>query len=99
MGNVTKLPDKPVREWLVIEKVLRADLTELKADQDMINHVCAVLRPIFMEYAAADFVMETPVEPDVLMKALNAWVHALTSGLFTQIALREIELYQLRGSK
>lgn len=99
MGNVTQLPKRPVREWLVIEKDLRATLIELGAEPDMITHVCAVLRPLFLKYAADDFHLDAYADPDEAIKGLNRWVHNFTGGLFTQIAIREIELYQLRGVK
>lgn len=102
MGNVTKLPDRPVREWLVVEKTLREILAESDADQDMADYVCAAMRPVFLKYAAADsdFVLDmSSVPPDEAVRRLNNWVHNLTNGMLLELAIREIELYRLRGGR
>lgn len=101
MGNVTKLPDRPVREWHVIEKGLREMLAGYGADSGLTDYICAAMRPVFLKYAAADsnFVSDASMTPDEVVKALNDWVHTLTSGMMFELAVREVELYQLRGNK
>lgn len=97
MKNVIQLPDKPVREWLVVEKALRANLAETGASQDIADSVCSAIRPIFLKYAAWSFVQDASMDPDEVMNALNAWIHQLTTGLLMELAAREVELFQLRG--
>jgi hypothetical protein len=101
MENVIKLPEKPVREWFILEKGLRATLSGYGADADMTNYVCEALRPVFMKNIASesDFNSTASMTADEVIKDLNDWVHALTSGLLVELAVREIELYRLRGNK
>ena len=101
MKNVIKLPERPVREWFILKKGLRETLSDCGADADMTNYVCEALRPVFMKNAASesDFNSTASMTADEVIKDLNDWVHALTSGMLVDLAVREIELYLLRGSK
>lgn len=66
----------------------------------MVDYVCTVMRPIFLKYAADDFDLDvSSVPPDEAVRRLNNWVHTLTSGMLMELAIREIELYRLRGNK
>jgi hypothetical protein len=100
MENVIKLPDRPVREWNVIEQALRRVMVKREYAPDMIDYVCMKMRPIYFKWGASNFDMHSSeVPPGELMKALEDWVQNLVTGLLIELAEREIELYQLRGNK
>ena len=98
MGNVTQMPNKPVRSWFVFEKELREFLMSLPVEIDEIDHVCSVMRPTFLKYAACDFSSDDSMSQGETLNALNDWVQNLVAGLLMVLATREIELYRLRGT-
>lgn len=99
MSNLIKLPEKPVREWLVLEKALRPYLLRYSADSDLTDYVCAAMRPVFLKHAAIEstFVPGASMTPEEAGNALNDWMHALVGGVMLEVAVREVELYKLRG--
>jgi hypothetical protein len=99
MGNVIALPEKSVQEWHVLEKRTRAFLAELGEDQEMIDYVCTVMRPIYLDSVYTDIKFERSDDPDETMKKVNEWFGNYSFRLFEQLILREVELYSLRGKK
>lgn len=101
MADITQFPDRPVREWFVIEEILRINLAGAGAGQDRIDYVCSAMRPIFLKYAASkfSFTSDGTTNPDEVMHALNNWVQSVVTGVFVELAIREVELFDLRGPK
>lgn len=97
MGNVINLPEKSVKEWLVLEKRTRAYMVAAGADRGMIDHICTVLRPVWLESVYTDIKFERSGDPDETMRKFNEWFGNYSFRLFEQLILREAELYLLRG--
>jgi|GEM_PF-6223995 hypothetical protein len=102
MTNIIKLPDRPVREWQVLEKTLRPTLTEWFADSDLdgpevVDYLLEKIRPVFMKYAAPeeDFISDRSLNMEQFSEKLNAWVLRLTAGYTFELVAREMEIYRL----
>jgi hypothetical protein len=97
MSNVVKLPDSMQRSWRVFEGDLRQQLALGGCSRAEIEHTVQTLKPIFLSEAMSRDVVVAGLDPDDAVKVVNAWVRVLVSGLLAQIALREVELFRLRG--
>lgn len=95
MSNVHELPDSMQRQWRVFEGMLKAGLaTEGGCTAAEINHACAKLKPIYLQYAQPkDF----SGDPEKVLQEFNTWVRTQIGGLLLTIAARDVELFRLRG--
>lgn len=50
MSNIIEFPQKSHLQWNGIEKDIKANLTGLKAPEDMINEVCGEMKKKFTKY-------------------------------------------------
>lgn len=99
MTNITKLPDRPVREWKVFEGGISEFMRAKGASEDAIQHVCARLRPAFMK-VAADNGKEIEAETgEEAVQAVNAYFHKVTAGLLDEMAALALENYHLGGGE
>ena len=96
MTNVIQLPDTFELQWRVYEGQIRAHFGQLgAATPNEIDYVVAQLKPIYLEAARMGFSSSTSVE--TLVQELNAWVNKQVFSMMQEIAIRDIELYRLRG--
>lgn len=95
MSNVHELPDSMQRQWRVFEGMLKAVLaTEGDCTAAEITYVCAQLKPIYLKFSQPkDF----SGDPGKVLVELNTWVQAQIGGLLQTLAVRDLELYRLRG--
>jgi hypothetical protein len=95
MSNITQLPDSFERQWRVYEGQLQTHFAAAGASLDEIDHAAAKLKPIYLDAARMNFT--SGATGDALVQELNAWVNQQVFGMMTHIALRDVELYRLRG--
>ena len=65
-------------------------------DAVVVDYVCDQLKPIWLKYARPGAFSGKPEDVE---RALNDWVHQQIMGLLIELAIREIELYGLRGAE
>lgn len=99
MTNITKLPDRPVREWKVFEDGIFQFMRANVASEDEVQHVCARIRPAFMRLAADNGLMVEAKTPEEAVQAVNAYFHKVTAGLLDELAALALENYHLGGGK
>ena len=99
MGNVINLPEKPVMEWMVIEKKIRLSMAVAGLDQATMDHVCTVMRPVWLSTVRVDVKFERSDDPEKTMDQINQWFTDFSLGMFNELIVREVELYKLRGKK
>lgn len=99
MTNVTKLPDRPVREWAVFEGGISKFMRAHGASENEVLHVCARIRPAFMGVAADNHLMAEPKTPEEAVQAVNAFFHKVTAGLLEEMAALALENYRLGGGE
>lgn len=99
MTNITKLPDRPVREWKVFEDGIYQFMRANGASEDAIQYVCARLRPAFMKVAADNGLMLVAKTPEEILQAVNAYFHKVTAGLLDEMAALALENYHLGGGE
>ncbi len=99
MGNVINLPEKPVMEWLRLEKRLRDQMVTAGMDREIIDHVLTVGRPVWLDSVHTDIKFERTDDFEEAMKKINDWFGDYSFRLFYEVIVREVELYELRGKK
>jgi len=99
MTNITKLPDRPVREWKVFEDGISRFMRAKGASEEAIQHVCARIRPAFMKVAADNGLMLVAKTPEEILQAVNAYFHQVTAGLLEEMAALAVENYHLGGGE
>lgn len=52
--KVIFLPEKPVREWISVEKVISDFMASVGHDNETIDYVTNIIRPVFMMCVSAD---------------------------------------------
>ncbi|UCV15525.1 hypothetical protein [Quatrionicoccus australiensis] len=99
MTNISKLPDRPVREWKVFEGDISRFMRANGASDDEVQHVCTRLRPAFMKVAADNGREIEAKTPEEAVHAVNAYFHKVTSGLLDEMAALALENYRLGGGE
>ena len=95
MSNVHQLPDSMQRQWRIFEGHLKTWLaTGGGCTAAEINHACAQLKPIYLQFAQPKVFSG---DPNTLLVELNSWVQTQICGLLQTIAVRDVELFRLRG--
>jgi hypothetical protein len=98
MSEVFIFPDRMERQWRVFEADMRSALADLGCDRDTVNATARNLKPVFMRHAREERFSIDQSSPEAGLAALNDWVRRLATGLLVEVALREAELYRLRGA-
>ena len=93
MTNISKLPDRPVRVWKVFEDGISKFMRTNGASEDAVQHVCARIRPAFMNLAADN---GREIEA---VQAANDFFHKVTIGLLEEMAALALENYHLGGGE
>jgi len=95
VNKVHQLPDSMQRQWRVFEGKLREWLaTDAGCTAAEIDHACAQLKPLYLQFAQPKTFSGDPEE---VLLGLNSWVQTQLIGLMQVISVRDIELYRLRG--
>ena len=95
-NNVVALPDTMHRQWRVFESVLRDWLkSSMGCTPDEIDHACEQLKPFYLRFAQPKAISRD--DPEKFLAELNEWVQSQISGLLQLVAVRDVELYRLRG--
>jgi hypothetical protein len=96
MSNVHQLPDTMQRQWRVFDGMLKDGLATGGCTAAEINYACAQLKPIYLHYSQPkDF----SGDPEKVLVEFNTWVRTQIFGLLQIVAVRDIELFRLRGGK
>lgn len=95
MTNIVQLPDSFERQWRVYEGQLRAHYSQQGATLDEVEYALVRLKPIYLDAASMNFT--SFATGDVMMRELNTWVNKQVFTMMTYIAVRDVELYRLRG--
>ena len=94
MGNIVELPDSMQRQWRTFEDSLKKWLLSEGCSQDEILQACEKLKPLYLQFAKPQTFSG---DPETALASLNEWVKEQTMGFLTTIAVRDIELFRLRG--
>ena len=97
MSNVTHLPDSMQRQWRVYEAGLRKHFGTHGASSAELEYAVATLKPIFLK-AASPVSFSGELGGYQLLKSVNEWVYGQIYELLLHVALRDAELYRLRGA-
>lgn len=98
MGEVLALPDPMHRAWRVFEPILRALLAEGGSDSGEIEHVLAVVRPIYLRSAAQQWAQAEGDGLEAVLVSLNNWVQTTQLMLLVELAKCQRDIYRLRPS-
>ena len=93
--NVIAFPDRPFREWAVLEKALIARLLTDGHSQSTVGHVCGILKPVFMEQVVSDNFSIVASSPEDAVRQINCSFSQVTTGLFLHLANLAIENHML----
>ena len=91
--GVAAFPYQPGRSWRILEAGLRGGLSEGGSSPAEVDHVCAVIRPLWAQFAA------TP-KPDVssggeaAANIADDWIKGIVLGFMAEVAKREATLFQ-----
>lgn len=92
MNNVTRLPDGMHRQWRVYEKRLRAELAGAECSPDEVEHVCLVVKGLYLKYAKPTKIAGKDL--DSALQSLNDWVYQQVGGLLMEVVAREVKLFR-----
>ena len=95
LSNISRLPDRTRREWLLHERGLRELWRLHGGDPAEVEHVLLQMEPLWIKYAGEKSFVATTAEEAVRM--LNEDVQKIIGGLLFALMLREVDLYRLRG--
>lgn len=93
MSNITTLPDSFERQWRVYEGDLRAHFATTGTSPEELAYVLGRLKPLFLQSARTPF----DGSGENLVRDLNTWVKSQVGTMMLQVALRDVELFRLRG--
>ena len=96
-NNVVHLPDSMQRQWRIYEAELRNAMVSAEVSEDAITHACEQIKPVYLRYAQPAKFNVDHGDPEKAVHELNDWVFAQIFGLLQVLAVREVELFQLRG--
>jgi hypothetical protein len=97
-GCVAHLPQPLHAQWEVLSRELEAWYWRLGRSVDERTAVLDVLRAAFLKHAAIGFDDETCATPAGAMRDLEEWAARIDGGLLSEMRMREILLYRLRGA-
>lgn len=94
--NILSFPEKPFREWAIIESGIVDAMRAAGHDGEAIRHACDVVKPAFMElWVSNNFVIEAaPVEDSI--RRLDIHIHEITKKLLLHLVRLAIENHELR---
>lgn len=93
--NVIAFPDRPFREWAVVEKALIDRLLTDGHSQSTVDHVCGILKPVFMEQVVTDNFSIDGGDIEESIQQINFSFSRVTTGLFLHLANLAIENHAL----
>lgn len=94
MSNIVQLPDSMQRQWRIFESALQDWLKSEGCSQQEIAHSCEKLKPIYLKFAQPK---QFSGDPEKILLEFNDWVQDQTFGLLATVAVRDVELFRLRG--
>lgn len=95
-NNVLEFPEKPFREWAIVENGIMGAMRAAGHDDAAIRHACDVVKPAFMEiWVSNNFSAETVAAEDGV-RLVNIHIHEITSRLLLHLVRLAAENYELR---
>lgn len=91
-----KSSEDGVQEWMRFANSIGGVLADLGHDAEIIGHVRAQIRPVFMAAFKAENIKLTCSGPDDAVRVVNLAIHDITNNFIMALVNLSIENYQLQ---
>lgn len=95
-NNILSFPEKPFREWAIIESGIVDALRDVGHDNEAIRRACDVVKPAFMEIWVSNNFSAEGVTIESGLRRLDIHIHKVTEKLLIHLVRLAIENHDLR---
>lgn len=96
-NNILNFPEKPFREWAIVESGIADAMRAAGHDDAAIRHACDVVKPVFMEIWVSDNFTIKAVTAEDGVRQLNTHIYGITTKLLLHLVKLAAENYELRA--
>lgn len=96
MDNILHFPEKPFREWAIVESAIADAMRAAGHDDAAIRHACDVVKPIFMEVWVSDNFTIKAVTAEDGIRLVDIHIREITNRLFLHLVKLAAENHELR---